>query len=100
MAKTQSAKVTDNGPKYERVRTENLLLDAKNPRLAEYALGVKPTQPELLKILWQKMAVDELAMSMAARGYFPHEPLFVEEDGEKLVVVEREPAARCGHAAP
>ena len=29
-------------------------------------MGEKPTQQELLRILWQKMAVDELAMSIAA----------------------------------
>ena len=34
------------------------------------------------------MAVDELAMSIGARGYFPHEPIFVEEDGDRLVVIE------------
>ena len=88
MAKTQTTKTTDEAKPYEPVEVDKLLLDAKNPRLAEYALGSKPTQQELLKILWQKMAVDELAMSIGARGYFPHEPLFVEEVGDKLVVIE------------
>lgn len=88
MAKTQTQQVADDTKVYERVAVGKLLLDAKNPRLAEYALGSKPTQQELLKILWQKMAVDELAMSIGARGYFPHEPVFVEEDGNKLVVIE------------
>lgn len=88
MAKTQTLTQTDDGKTYERVDVDRLFLDTKNPRLAEYTLGEKPTQPELLKILWQKMAVDELAMSIAARGYFPHEPLFVEEDGDRLVVIE------------
>src|SRR5208283_1922648 len=88
MAKTQTQQVADDTKVYERVAVGKLLLDAKNPRLAEYALGSKPTQQELLKILWQKMAVDELAMSIGARGYFPHEPVFVEEDGNMLVVIE------------
>jgi hypothetical protein len=88
MAKTQITQTADEGKAYERVEVERLLLDPNNPRLAEYALGNKPTQQELLKILWQKMAVDELAMSIGARGYFPHEPIFVEEDGNKLVVIE------------
>jgi hypothetical protein len=88
MAKTHTQKAADDTKVYERVEVGKLLLDAKNPRLAEYALGNKPTQQELLKILWQKMAVDELAMSIGARGYFPHEPIFVEEDGDRLVVIE------------
>lgn len=88
MAKAQTTKTADEGKAYERVGVDKLLLDPNNPRLAEYALGSKPTQQELLKLLWQKMAVDELAMSIGARGYFAHEPLFVEEDGDKLVVIE------------
>ena len=66
MAKTQITQTADEGKAYERVEIERLLLDPNNPRLAEYALGNKPTQQELLKILWQKMAVDELAMSIGA----------------------------------
>lgn len=87
MAKMQTTAPPDGEP-YERVEIEKLLLDKKNPRLAEYALGDNPTQQELLRILWQKMAVDELAMSITARGYFYHEPLFVTEEGHKLVVIE------------
>jgi hypothetical protein len=78
----------DDDQPYERVKIENLLLDGKNPRLAEYAMGNKPTQSELVKILWQKMAVDELVMSIAARGYFPHEPLFAIKEGNKYLVIE------------
>lgn len=88
MANTQAKPPADDTRPYQRIEVGKLLLDAKNPRLAEYALGDRPTQQELLKILWQKMAVDELAMSIGARGYFPHEPLFVEPEGDKLVVIE------------
>jgi hypothetical protein len=73
---------------YERVETKSLLLDPENPRLAEYALGENPTQAELLRILWEKMAVDELAMSIAFSGYFDHEPIFVANEGGKDVVIE------------
>ena len=76
------------GIPYERISVDKLFLDAENPRLAEFALGNKPTQSELLKILWQQMAVDEVAMSIAASGYFSHEPLFVLEEGKKIVVIE------------
>jgi hypothetical protein len=73
---------------YSTACPEDLLLDAKNPRLVEYAQGRDPTQFDLLRTLWQKMAVDELAMSMAANGFFQHEPLFVAEENGKQVVIE------------
>jgi hypothetical protein len=93
MAKTQTSVKTlppesGDGQPYELVEVDKLFFNGDNPRLAEFALGDKPTHQDLLKILWQKVAVDEVAMSIAARGYFPHEPLFVDEEGGKLVVIE------------
>lgn len=54
---------------------KELLLDPENPRLASGAGG--RSQKELLKILWNEMAVDEVALSIAANGFFKEEPLFV-----------------------
>jgi hypothetical protein len=74
---------------YEHVELKKLLLDSKNPRLAE--LGILPDSPQfdLLKALWDEMAVEEVAMSIAYSGYFEHEPLFVEPDsGGKYIVIE------------
>jgi hypothetical protein len=64
------------------------LLDAKNPRLAELGIASNATQFDLLKALWEKMAVEEVAMSIAYSGYFEHEPLFVEaaSDGTYVVI--------------
>ncbi|QDU23297.1 hypothetical protein [Urbifossiella limnaea] len=73
---------------YERVDTKDLFLDPTNPRLAEYSLGEEPTQADLLRVLWEKMAVDELAMSIASSGYFDHEPVFVATEGGKDIVIE------------
>src|SRR5438477_8861944 len=87
MAKAQHDAIPE-GPTYERVSPDKLFFDAKNPRLAEYALGSKPTQLELLRILWEKMAVDELVLSIASRGYFTHEPIFVTEERGKFIVLE------------
>lgn len=87
MAKAHN-KLIHNGTTYEHVSPSELFLDAKNPRLVEYGLGTRPTQLDLLRILWQKMSVDELVMSIASRGYFEHEPLFVIEEGNKLYVIE------------
>lgn len=71
------------------IRTQDLLLDPLNPRLAEFGIAPSASQPDLLKTLWDEMAVAEVAMSIAYSGYFQHEPLFVEEDSHnKYVVVE------------
>lgn len=57
------------------VPVENLELDPSNPRLA--INGGPRSQEDLLQFLWDEMAVDEVALSIAANGYFPEEPLFV-----------------------
>jgi len=79
---------------FRRVHPENILLDEANPRLASGLGG--DTQEELLRILWKEMAVDEVALSIAANGFFPEEPLLVipkdpkENDSEdrNFIVVE------------
>ncbi len=76
-----------DGP-YPRFPVADLLFDVKNPRLAEYGTYDKTTQFDLLKILWQKMAIEEVAMSIAYNGYFVHEPVFIEQHGKDLVVIE------------
>jgi hypothetical protein len=58
----------------EQIKTDQLLLDAENPRLASGTGGASPK--ELLKTLWTEMAVDEVALSIAANGFFQEEPLF------------------------
>jgi len=87
MAKSKAA-TKDELQSYERVETKDLFLDPANPRLAEYALGNEPTQADLLRILWEKMAVDELAMSISSSGYFNHEPVFVATENRKDIVIE------------
>ena len=74
---------------YDRMSVDDLLFDAENPRLVEYTLSATPSQFDLLKALWEKMAVEEVAMSIAHSGYFEHEPLFVERRSDgKFVVIE------------
>ena len=84
----QQALVAPNGG-YQRVDTDDLLLDVKNPRLAELGITSTATQFDLVKALWDEMAVEEVAMSIAFSGYFDHEPLFVEPMSKgKYVVIE------------
>lgn len=80
--------------KIEYVPVKHLRLDRDNPRLASEDTDVSPT--ELIRILWTEMAVDEVALSIAANGYFPEEPLFVipetsgraDPEKDKFIVVE------------
>jgi hypothetical protein len=77
------------GDPYQRFETEKLILDPENPRIVEMGLGHNPKQFDILKALWEKMAVAEVAMSIAWNGYFLHEPLFIEVDKQgKWVVIE------------
>lgn len=73
---------------YARVPVDTLHLDARNPRLAEYGLTGREPQEEVLRTLWKRMAVDEVAMSIAASGYWDHEPLFITEESGNDVVIE------------
>ena len=77
------------------VSPNDLLLDARNPRLAGLlssgalsALSQEAQQAELLRVTWENMAIDELAASIAADGFYEHEPLWVEQSNGKYVVIE------------
>lgn len=69
-------------------KVDDLILDPGNPRLKDAGLGPRPTQDEVLKALWDKMAVDEVALSIANNGFYKHEPLFVAKEDNSLVVIE------------
>jgi len=77
-----------NSPSGEvtQVPTADLFFDSSNPRLVE--AGAPESQKEILRVLWREFAVDEIALSIAANGYFPYEPLFAAKEDGKLVVVE------------
>jgi hypothetical protein len=69
------------------VEVKDLHLDPENPRLAPLALTVHQ-QDEILKVLWEDRAVNELVDSIAASGYWVHEELFAAKEAGKLVVIE------------
>lgn len=68
------------------VPVDDLHLDPGNPRIRR-ADGNLP-EDEILEILWRDYSADEIAMSIAHNGYFPHEPLFAAREDGRLVVVE------------
>lgn len=73
-------------PLPEDIATEKLYLDKGNPRLIE--AGAPNTQREILQVLWRDFAVDEIALSIAANGFFRTEPLFASKEDGHLYVVE------------
>src|SRR2546428_59347 len=68
------------------VSVNQLIFDSHNPRLVES--GEPTNQNEILQILWREFSVAEIALSIAANGYFQHEPLFATKDDGHLRVVE------------
>lgn len=73
---------------FERLKLEVLHLDRQNPRLVEYGIKPSTSESEVLEILWNEMDVEEVAMSIAASGFWGHEPLVVTEENGKTVVIE------------
>ncbi len=72
----------------ETAELENLNFDRTNPRLAEFGIQSTATDEEIIRILWETMDVRELTQSIAASGFFQHEPLIVAREARKLVVIE------------
>ena len=74
-------------PEVTRLSTESLRLDRRNPRLVEFGVTKNTPEREMVDILWDTMDVQELVQSIAASGYFEHEPLIVvKEAGENIVI--------------
>lgn len=70
------------------MKVSDLEFDLKNPRLAEFGLTGRSTEVEVIKVLWETMDVRELVMSIAASGFFHHEPVMVAQEAGKNVVIE------------
>ncbi len=70
------------------LRVTELHFDRRNPRLAEYDLEPDADDDEIIPILWEAMDVLELVQSIAASGYFAHEPLIVACEQDEYVVIE------------
>ncbi|MCP4367785.1 MAG: hypothetical protein GY797_06685 [Deltaproteobacteria bacterium] len=69
---------------------DQLELDRRNPRLSEFGINKHSMQKEILEILWDEMAVDELMYSIVANGFWDYEPLIVldDPDADKFIVLE------------
>lgn len=70
------------------ISVDSLHFDRSNPRLAEYGISSESTDGQILDTLWDAMDVRELVQSIAASGFFPHEPLIVAIENDRNVVIE------------
>ena len=70
-----------------RMEVSSLTFDRKNPRLVDYGLKDNSTEAEIIEVLWNAMDVRELVMSIAASGFFSHEPITVANENGKNVVI-------------
>ncbi len=71
-----------------KIETDKLNLDWKNPRLAEFGITSKTQPKEILRILWENMALEEIVTSLVAHGFFDTEPLVVVVEEGKHIVIE------------
>lgn len=69
-------------------RASDLALDFKSPRLIEFGLTARSSESEIISVLWEAMDVQELVLSIATSGFFRHEPMIVEREGQRNVVIE------------
>jgi hypothetical protein len=71
-------------PRPRRMPTDELYLDAKNPRL----LAQGGSQRELLETMWRDFVAEEVALSIAKNGFWEYEPLIVARENNRLIVIE------------
>jgi DNA-binding transcriptional MerR regulator len=69
-------------------KLDELRLDYRNPRLSEFGINEKSKEEEILTILWDEMAVDELMYSIVSNGFWDYEPLIVIDEGKGFVAIE------------
>jgi len=74
----------------EQIKIEDLLFDFQNPRLSEFGIDASTPQEDILSKLWGSMGAEEIYLSIAASGFFQHEPLIVIAASEKnkYIVIE------------
>ena len=75
-----------NAEEIKLLPVSDLTFDRKNPRLSEF--DVVDDEADIIKVLWDTMDVQELVLSIAASGYFQHEPVIVAQEGGRNVVIE------------
>lgn len=70
------------------ISPSELNFDTSHPRLVEFDIAKGTPEEEIIEALWKAMYVEELLLSIAASGFFQHEPLIVEKTNDKHIVIE------------
>lgn len=70
------------------ISIDQLKLDNLNPRISEFGVSSKSTEQEVIKILWEEMAVNELMYSIVSNGFWDYEPLIVMKDKDLYIAIE------------
>ena len=68
----------------ELIPVGDLHFDPRNPRLVDHGSA----QRELVRTLWRDFNVREVALSIAANGFWDYEPLVVAREDNILIVIE------------
>lgn len=87
MAAKKSPKQLDNAT-VTHLSPDVLDFDLENPRLSQVATDELDDEPTLIRFLWKEMNVEEIALSIAAWGYYEHEPLFAIKNRSRYTVIE------------
>lgn len=68
----------------------DLELDPENPRISEFGITKSSSQQEILQVLWDEMAVNELIHSIVENGFWQYEPLIAikNPENDKFTVIE------------
>jgi DNA-binding transcriptional MerR regulator len=72
----------------EKIPLEKISLDRENPRLVEFGITPKSKEEDIIEILWNEMAVDELMYSIVSNKFWEYEPLILLKDEGKYIAVE------------
>lgn len=61
----------------QNIELSKIRLDYQNPRLREFGIKSNSKEQDILQILWDEMAVNELMYSIVSNGFWDYEPLIV-----------------------
>jgi hypothetical protein len=63
-------------------------LDRENPRLIEFGITSKSKESDIIEVLWNEMAVDELMYSIVSNKFWGYEPLILLKGIKGYIVIE------------
>lgn len=72
----------------EEIDISRLEFDTENPRLVEFGINKNESEENVIALLCNVMAVDELIFSIVNSGFFFHEPLIGIPDKRKFIIIE------------